>query len=160
MVSRLFLYLLLCKLTQSTVDLYSNVWDCTPPSLHQSYMGGPAQKGTQLRLFINDIPMEEFKGYSLEKEYKLKLKSSHDWYQYVIYINQGTLHYEHKETGCDGKRIMISDIDIEVEFTWKPSNDKDIATLAVGFAPHYTLISVQNFNILPENIDLDQKQEM
>lgn len=81
---------ILTYVTESTVEIYDNVWECTPPSLDKSYMGGPAQKGNQLSLFINDIPLNEFKGYSLShNEYKLKIKSSHDWNQYAIYINKG-----------------------------------------------------------------------
>ena len=94
MSSLVVLILFLIDWSASTTGIYSNVWDCTPPSFDQSYMGGPPQKGNQLTLFINDTPLNEFKGYSSsESDYKLKIKSEKDWYQYAIFINKGTLFY-------------------------------------------------------------------
>merc|ERR1712154_173469 len=130
----------------------------------QSYMGGPAMKGTELKLTINDVPFESFQGYSpLQETYKLKIKSAETWNQYVIFIDQGSITYDEKMGECEGKRVLIGDIENEFELIWNPSNTKnDIAALTIGYAPFYTLISIQSFNILPATIEnvVNSKQEM
>ena len=67
---------------------------------------------------------------------------------------------------------MIGDIELEVDFMWNPSStpsnpsqveqDEDIVTVTVGYAPYYTLISLQTFSIPPNKLNLGDinKQEM
>lgn len=81
------------------------------------------------------------------------------------------MQHEEKDIGCNGKRLLIGDIELEVDFVWKPNDGKetndgeetnnDIVTIVVGYAPYYTLISLQTFNIAPSKIDvIGNKQEM
>ena len=151
----------------STVEIYKNVWSCTVPSLDRSYMGGPARAGTQLSLQIDDQNLEEFTGYKSSQKYKLKIKSVHDWNQYVIFVNKGTLkHQDDTKVGCDGKQIIVSELDEEVDMIWNPDeeNENDTATITVAYAPHYTLVSIQTFDIHPLTIQSSNaengKQEM
>ena len=74
------------------------------------------------------------------------------------------MKHEQKKIDCDGKRLMIGDIELEVDFIWTPSKNEgndDIVTITVGYAPYYTLISLQTFNIPPNKINVGNiKQEM
>ena len=91
---RLFAYFaaLLWDSCEATVDIYGYSWECTPVSFDNSYMGGPPEKGNQLTMEINDEPMEEFQGFTASTEgYSLKMKSVHDWNQYVIFVDHGLL---------------------------------------------------------------------
>ncbi len=45
---------------------------------------------------------------------------------------------------------MIGDLELEVDFTWIPGQDlHETATITVGYAPHYTTIWIQTFEIHP-----------
>ena len=126
-------------------------------------MGGPAQKGEQLSLMINNTAFFRFAGYDANDDdaYNMSLKSSNDWMQYVIHIDQGTLEYDNEDTKCDGKQLFIHDLELQVDFTWfPPSTANGIVTLTVGYAPFYTLISVQSFQIRPKHIKTDDKTEL
>ena len=139
-----------------TVDIYEYSWGCTPVSLDHSYMGGPAQRGNQLSMTINEQPLDEFKGFTPSKDrYSVHMKSVHDWNQYLLFVDKGKLQSskDYHKTACDGKRLMIEDLELDVYFTWIPGDDLDeTATITVGYAPHYTTIWIQEFAINPHEI--------
>ena len=115
--------------------------------------------GSQLSLMINNSELTKFTGYDseLNAAYNMSLKSNHDWMQYVIHIDRGTLDINGGQVKCDGKQILIQDLELQVDFTWTPPNSGDeIATLTIGYAPFYTLISVQSFEIPPSKRSNDQ----
>ena len=58
---------------------------------------------------------------------------------------------------------MIADLELEVDFTWIPEHDlRETATISIGYAPYYTTIWIQTFEIHPadQSHGGHSKQEM
>ena len=63
------------------------------------------------------------------------------------------------KTNCDGKQLMVDDnIVKDIEFEWimhENNNENNNVIITLGYAPHYTLVSVQSFiiNQFKQNIN-------
>ena len=150
----IFLIVTLLIIVNGTPGIYFSSEGCGPPKLDAEYMGGANLKGDNLKLIINEQPLEEFNkiGFEFGKEYEMALQTKDDeWMQFVIHTSHGKQDSSMGMTECDGK-VSLFAMDFNIaDFTWTAPKEEECKNedviMTTSYAPAYTNAYIQAFTI-------------